>query len=73
MSDNSTIQLIDMYVERAPRPLFLAGFFLSPPRNFHTSEDIEFDVQRDDESVAIVIHDLNAGAELVIRLRGPLR
>lgn len=62
MSDNSTIQLIDMYVERAPRPLFLSGMFQSPPRNFHTSQDIEFDVQRDDESVAIVIHDLNAGA-----------
>lgn len=62
MSDNSTIQLIDMYVEQASTPMFLSGFFRSPPSNFHTTEDIEIDIQRDDEQVAIVIHDLSVGA-----------
>lgn len=61
MSDNSTIQMIDMYVEQASTPMFLSGFFRSPPSNFHTTEDIEIDIQRDDEQVAIVIHDLTAG------------
>lgn len=61
MSDNSTIQMIDMYLEEATAPLFLSGFFRSPPQNFHTTEDIEIDVQRDDEQVAIVIHDLSVG------------
>jgi hypothetical protein len=58
MSNASTIKLIDMYLEEASAPMFLSGFFRSPPENFHTTEEIEFDVQRDDENVAIVIHDL---------------
>jgi hypothetical protein len=62
MSDTSTIQLIDRYLEEATPPMFLSGFFRSPPQNFHTTEDIEIDIQRDDESVAIVLTDLTLGA-----------
>lgn len=58
MSDESTRKLIDMYLEEASSPMFLSGFFKSPPENFHTTEEIEFDVTRDDEHVAIVIQDL---------------
>lgn len=61
MSDNSTVQLIDMYLEEASAPMFLSGYFRSPPSNFHTSEDVELDVQRDGEDVAIVIQDLSVG------------
>jgi hypothetical protein len=61
MSDASTTQLIDMYLEEASAPMFLSGYFQSPPQNFHTTEEIEFDVQRDDEDVAVVITDLSAG------------
>lgn len=61
MSDASTIQLIDMYLEEASAPMFLSGFFRSPPQNFHTSEEIELDIQRDSEDVAIVITDLSMG------------
>jgi len=42
--------------------MFLSGFFQSPPQNFHNSEMVEIDVQRDDEDVAIVIQDLSTGA-----------
>lgn len=59
MSDKSTIQLIDMYLEEASAPMFLSGYFRSPPQNFHTTEDIELDIQRDDEQVAIVVQDLS--------------
>jgi hypothetical protein len=61
MSDASTIQLIDLYLEEASAPMFLSGFFRSPPGNFHTSEEIEFDIQRDAEDVAVVITDLSLG------------
>lgn len=61
MSDASTIKLIDSYLEEASAPMFLAGFFRSPPENFHTSEAIELDVERDGEDVAIVINDLSNG------------
>jgi hypothetical protein len=59
MSDTSTIQMIDMYLEEASAPMFLSGFFRSPPENFHTTQDVEMDIQRDDETVAIVIQDLS--------------
>ena len=62
MSDNSTKRMIAMYEEDASAPLFLSGFFQSPPRNFHNSELIEIDVIREDEEVAIVVQDLTAGA-----------
>jgi hypothetical protein len=62
MSDASTKQLLEMYMEEATAPLFLSGFFKSPARNFHNSEKVEIDVLRDDEDVAIVIQDLSVGA-----------
>jgi hypothetical protein len=61
MSDASTIKMISMYLEKATVPLFLSGFFKSPPENFHTSEEVEIDIQRDSETVAIVIQDLSLG------------
>lgn len=59
MSDTSTTRLIDMYLEEASAPMFLSGFFRSPPQNFHTTEYVELDIQRDDERVAIVVKDLS--------------
>jgi hypothetical protein len=50
-----------MYLEDASAPMFLSGFFRSPPGNFHTSEEVELDIQRDTETVAIVIQDLSLG------------
>jgi hypothetical protein len=64
MSDASTIHMIDAYLEESTAPLFLSGFFRSPPQNFHTSEDVEIDVRRDEETVAIVLTDLTQGARV---------
>lgn len=64
MSDASTIRMIEMYMEEASAPMFLSGFFRSPPRNFHNSEAVEIDIVREDEDVAIVIQDLSAGGRL---------
>jgi hypothetical protein len=61
MSDASTTRMIEMYLEEAEAPGFLAGFFSSPARNFHNTEKIEIDVIRDDEQIAIVISDLSVG------------
>lgn len=62
MSDASTIRMLEMYLEEASSPMFLSGFFQSPPRNFHDTEDVEIDILRDDEDVAIVIQDISAGS-----------
>ena len=62
MYDITTTRMIELYMEDASAPMFLSGFFQSPPRNFHLSEKVTVDVERDDEEVAIVITDLSAGA-----------
>ncbi len=62
MSDASTRHFIEMYMDEASNPMFLSGFFRSPPRNFHTSEKVEIDILRDDEEVAIAIQDLSVGS-----------
>ena len=58
MSDESTIRMIELYNEEAEAPMFLAEFFKSPARNFHNTEEVEIDILRDDEDVAVVIQDL---------------
>lgn len=60
MSDASTTHMIERYMEEAEAPMFLSGYFRSPPRNFHTTEEVEIDVEREDEDVAIVIQDLSS-------------
>jgi hypothetical protein len=62
MSDASNTRLIRMYMEEADAPMFLSGFFQSPPENFHNTEKVEVDVIRDDEDVAIVLTDLTTGS-----------
>lgn len=64
MSDLSTARLLDLYLEEASAPLFLSGFFRSPPQNFHTTEEVEIDIQRDQEDVAIVVTDLTVGPNM---------
>lgn len=62
MSDKSTVRMIEMYMEEAEAPMFLSGYFQSPPQNFHTTEKVEIDVIRDQEDVAVVIQDLTGEA-----------
>jgi hypothetical protein len=61
MSDLSTIQLIDAYLEEADVPSFFSTFFKSPAQNFYTTEEVELDIQRDSEDVAVAITDLSVG------------
>ena len=62
MSDASTRHMIDMYMEEATPLMFLSGFFRTPDRNFYTSEEIEIDVRRSSEKIAIAVQDIKAGA-----------
>lgn len=62
MSGTATKRMIDVYMEAAPLPNFLSGFFQSPQRNFHDTETVVLDVVRDTEEIAVVIQDLSVGA-----------
>ncbi len=62
MSTETTRRMISVYNQNGSQPIrFLSGFFQSPPQNFHTSEDVEIDIVRGDEDIAVVIQDLTTG------------
>lgn len=55
MSDAATKRMLAPFVEEAPAPTFLASWFKSPPENYHNSETVELDIERDGEDVAVVV------------------
>ncbi len=61
MSGSNTIRMIAAYNQMAAPTLFFSGFFQSPPQNFHNTEDVEIDIVRSDEDIAIVVQDLSTG------------
>lgn len=61
MSDTSTRRIIDAYLEEAPAPMFLSSMLQTPPKNFHDSEEVELDIQRETDDVAVVLQDLTVG------------
>ena len=61
MSGQTTQRMISAYNQMAQPTLFLSGLFQSPPENFHTSEEVEIDIVRSDEDIAIVVQDLSTG------------
>ena len=63
MSDATTRRMIELYQQDGAAPVpFLSGMFQSPPQNFYNSKEVEFDILRSDEEVAIVIQSLSGGA-----------
>lgn len=62
MSGSTTIRMLKAYVATTPPPsMFFSGMFQSPPENFHTSEEVELDIERSGEDVAIVVQDPTTG------------
>lgn len=64
MSGSTTTRLISAYNQSAEPTRFFSGFFRSPPQNFHNSQEIEIDIQRSGEDVAIVVQDITTGYRL---------
>ena len=57
-----TRRMVRAYESQAPLTMFVSGFFQTPPQNFHNSEEVEVEVMRDDEEVAITVVDLSTGS-----------
>lgn len=64
MSDSTTVRMLTAYRQITETPRFLAGFFASPPRNYHNTEEVEIDILREDEDVAVAVHDITVGPRL---------
>lgn len=56
MSDTTTKTLLSPYVQGVDAPMFLSSFFKA--RTFHKTEEVEIDIQRSGEDVAVAIQDL---------------
>lgn len=61
MSGTRTARMIAAYNQMSTALMFFSGLFQAPPQNFHNSEEVEIDIQRDDEDIAIVVQDLSTG------------
>lgn len=65
MSGNTTRKMIDAYVQlgvvMGVVTRFLTGMFQTSPRNFYNSEEVELDIKRSGQDLAIVVTDLSTG------------
>lgn len=61
MTGKNTSKFLRTYEQTASPTMFFSDMFSSPSSNFFNSEEVEFDVLRSDEEVAIVITDLSSG------------
>lgn len=61
MSSSNTVTMLRAYEQVGATLMFLSGFFQAPAENFHSTEEVEIDIERSDEDVAIVIEDLSTG------------
>lgn len=64
MSGKTTNTMIRMYEQKSTPTLFFAGMYDAPEGNFYESENVEFDIVRDDEDIAIVVDDLSTGTRM---------
>ena len=64
MSTTATKVLLEAYEQNAEPTMFLSGMFQSPRRNYHNSEEVEIDIVRTEEDIAIAVQDLSTGARL---------
>lgn len=64
MATENTVKMLEAFRQQTTAPRFLSGFFQSPARNFHNTEDVEVDILREDEEVAVTVADITAGARM---------
>jgi len=64
MSNETTLRMLQVYEQLATPTLFLSSFFLTTPRSFYNSEEVEIDIVRGNEDVSIVIQDLSVGGRM---------
>lgn len=62
MSGTHTATMLQVYIQNAmPTTGFFTGMFQVRPGNIYDSEEVEIDIQRFGEDVAVVVHDISAG------------
>jgi hypothetical protein len=61
MSGTATTKMLEVYEQNRRPARFFSSLFNSPRSNFHSTEGVEIDIQRNEEKVAVAVTDLSAG------------
>ena len=62
MTGITSRRMLDAYIQQAWIPTgFFSGMFQLRPGNVYDSEEVEIDIQRSGEDIAIVVYDISAG------------
>lgn len=63
-TSNATTRKMLRLFEQAPKQpaAHFSGMFQAPPENFYNTEEVEIDIERSEEDVAIVVHDMSVDA-----------
>lgn len=61
MSGTATTKMLEVYQQNRRPAMFFSSLFNSPPMNFHSTEGVEIDIQRNEEKVAVAVTSLAAG------------
>lgn len=62
MSSSRTAAMLAVYVQQAMLPTgFFTGMFQVRPENIYDTEEVEIDIQRAGEEVAVTVYDVSAG------------
>ena len=63
MSDLTTRTMLEDYEDKAGAPMYLTNtHFQSPPRNFFRSEEVEIDIRRGKNEIAVPVQELSSEA-----------
>lgn len=65
MPDDATLRFLKPLERTVGAPMFLSGFFQTPPENFHLSEKVTSDVIRNEPRIAVPVKSLKSGARQV--------
>lgn len=57
----STKKMLEAYIQETAAPLFLTSFFQAPAENYHNAEEVEVDIQRMGEDVAVPVTNVGDG------------
>ena len=58
MSDNLTLKMLEAYYQDASPTMFLSSMFRTPALNFYNSKEVEIDVVRSGEEIAIALQSI---------------
>jgi len=65
MSGTDTTRILRVYEQQLERPRFFSSKFETPPQNFHDDHNVEFDIVRQGQDIAVAVPNRAAGPRLV--------